>query len=204
MFIREGTHFCFTKAEVTALLAHASADEMRPLVYSVGLFPSKGVAVATDGHRLAALASYDGEVCEEGADYIVPRFPLATAAKACPSKGIIAIHNGQITVYEDASTLPLPGMELAALQFHGPTDPYPPWESLVPSMHKPNPVAAIGFNAEYVASLAVVAKACENAECVLYVPEGVLDPTLFVMGEWRVIIMPIRHAATTAKAASNG
>jgi hypothetical protein len=120
---------------------------------------------------------------------------IATAAKACPPKGIISVVNGQIDVYEDASTLPLDGMALARLPFVGPTEPFPPWESMIPRLHKTASAPAIGFNAELLAGLAAVAKACDGPECIMHVPETAEGPALFLIGEWRVVIMPLKSEA---------
>ncbi len=197
MFIRNEQLF-LKRPEAAALLAFACKEADRPHIHGVHFEPASGHAVATDGHRLAALSAADGEV-SEGAPFTVPFLTMQTAVKACPTAGLISVKNGEITVHADEQVSLLADDSLATLPFVAPSTDFPPWLGIVPALYRGDVgTPSIAFGADLLASLALVGKATEDATCVMHVPPSALDPALYVMKEWRVVIMPRRHGEEAA------
>lgn len=200
MFIRTSA-FCLSKHEASAMLAFASDDETRRRVYGVGFFPAQGRAVATNGHHIAELSSHDGATADEGAPFIVPRPPLAMAAKVCGARGVLSIVNGEIALYEDETILPGAGFELATFAFESPAgEAFPDYEATIPSRRGDPHTAALALNPADLALLATVAKACELKTVILHVPEDQDAPILMTIEEWRIVTMPMK--AEPAKGAA--
>lgn len=90
-----------SKHELSALLKHASDDETRTHLACVHLDDDLGLAVATDGHRLAVLSRAPlgsngieaAQRSKSGVD--VSRASLATVIKLCPAGGSAELSFGE-------------------------------------------------------------------------------------------------------------
>jgi hypothetical protein len=79
-----------SRAELRALLAHASKDQTRPHLYGLFIAVDAGFVAATDGHRLAVVRADEG-VTDWGNDkgHIIARSAIETAVKVARAKGEI-------------------------------------------------------------------------------------------------------------------
>lgn len=197
----------FTKSELRALLAHASDDETRPHVAAVYFDGRDKLAAATDGHRLAVCV---GEGEARTWISLVPRAVLDTAVKTAKAESFV-LHFAVRTIEAFGKAPKFGGntaSRLATFTYDAPKDDalsFPPFRQIM------TPAAAngviTGFNAEYLADLALVqraAKETSNACGVLFcAPDALLAPAKCIIGSWTVMIMPMRvendDAATLAE-----
>lgn len=181
------TQVSLTKAEFTALLAHASTDETRPNRFGVYFDAPRMRGVATDACRLA--------ICEGEGDkgewtYLVPRDAAMVALKAKGAETfVITPANGDIAAMDKANrkvgTFPAP-------QAHGAE--FPPYEHVAtaaPSSH-----VRQAFNTKYLGDLRYVTDAALQSSqwqsITCYPAEDELSPAQFRVKNWTVYLMPAR------------
>lgn len=176
--------YLFTSPEIRALLAVASRDDARVNLCCIGLDPSQGSAIATDGHRLlaASVKPLDGAPTWKRIATL-PRAVADAAATAAGTRGIVIVIAKLAADGEpDAWTLhaikdrtmadmvageiagggsppvDAPAVAGAAATFQAPATgaTFPPWRAVMP---KTNPApadggTAIGLNGAYLADAA--------------------------------------------------
>ena len=199
------TTWKFTKAELIALLAHASTEPMRESLYGLVLEASLGRAFATDGHRLAMvtagarLASQDATKTRA----IIPTDVLAQVVKLAGKKDIVRITPNCTTVKVEVSCVDRWQNETPGPSFTGPlgaADNCPPVDEVLPAYAQNHTGTVAGINTAYLADLELVARASSEhrlAGVMLYPPS---DPTSPFKAEcnaidgtrWVVAIMPMR------------
>jgi DNA polymerase III sliding clamp (beta) subunit (PCNA family) len=177
-----------TKAEIKAILEHASKDETRPHL-SAALFKlnGKATAVATDGHRLARC-----EVSAAGQsvwECLVPRDALERAAKNASAKDTVSVRPGRLTIGDVA----VPFAENPEVKF-------PPYEQVIPRDRPEKGHGGVALNTAYLASLNVIGKAIDGRtpSARVFAGDGDLDPVVFEVGAggdypWTVVVMPMRQ-----------
>ena len=181
----------FTKAQLKALVAHASTDTTRPHVSSVYFNASEGAAVSTDGHRMA--------VCEgEGRapwTYLVPRDAAETALRAKGAETfILNVATFDVCAFDKANrkiaTIP------AEQPKNGEGKPvaFPPYRQVMSTPSDRG--VSQGCDARYLADVRLVAEAVPSSArtygVVFHPGPGSLDPAIVKVGPWTVMIMPMR------------
>lgn len=196
--------FTLDRKEIVALCAHASTDEMRPHLNGVGFDTSQGRAVATDGHRLAVLEHDASDRCapedRKPTVTIVPLDTMQRAIKAMPRGGTMRVtvtnpDNGTATIV----TVTKEGAEAATIQSTS-IAVFPPYSQIIPPAKAPDEFTLptrVGFNAHYLASLALVQAAAGDKGVDLQTAENALSPMRVTCGRWLVVIMPMRLAHET-------
>ena len=194
----------FSKADLVALLAHASKDETRAHLAAVHFDGYTGRAFAADGHRMA-IRKGDGEApwC-----YVVGRAALEAAAKT-PKAAVYILHpsTGDIVAMSKANA------KLATIQAPHVTDakgarvPVLPVDQIVGAPASSHVRQMV--NPRYLADLVYVADAAGETMVRAYPAADEGDPMQYHVGPWIVEIMPGRldafpteHAADKAALAA--
>ena len=194
----------FSKADLVALLAHASKDETRAHLAAVHFDGYTGRAFAADGHRMA-IRKGDGEApwC-----YVVGRAALEAAAKT-PKAAVYILHpsTGDIVAMSKATA------KLATIQAPHVTDakgarvPVLPVDQIVGAPASSHVRQMV--NPRYLADLVYVADAAGETMVRAYPAADEHDPMQYHVGPWIVTIMPGRldafpteHAADKAALAA--
>lgn len=191
-----------SKAEVRALLAHASTDTTRPHLNAVYFDGRDTVAMATDGHR-GLVAKGTGEAGQWHT--LVPYEALknASAGKAATLRVTVTGMAGSIVALDKK------GAPIATVAYEWPYrestykgvttrehGEFPPLKTVMPRGEKTGSLT--GVNAEYLAGVALVqdaAREASDARCVgaiVLPPSDALGPLKFIVGAWTVTIMPMR------------
>ncbi|HEY5639757.1 MAG TPA: hypothetical protein VIY27_12510 [Myxococcota bacterium] len=176
-----------TKAEVKALLEHASKDPTRKHLCGA-LFKLNGnaTAVTTDGHRLARCeVSAAGQSAWE---CLVPREALERAVKNAGAKDTISVRPGKLTIGD------------VAVPFNEDPDvKFPPYEQVIPRERPEKCHGGVALNPAYLASLHVIGKSIgeRTTNARVFPGDGDLDPVVFEVGAhgdypWTVVVMPMR------------
>ena len=192
----------FTKAQLKALIAHSSTDIARPHVNAVHFDARTLRAVSTDGHRLAIL---DGEGVKGEWSYLMPRESGETALRAKGAETfILDTVRGDVCAFDKANRKV--GTFEAAQPKHADTKDekgnvvpgtvfaFPPYQQVATAPTVGGDRRRQGFNAGYLADVALVATAAGSPllGVMFYPGEGELDAGIFVTGKWTVYIMPMR------------
>lgn len=204
------TNWHFTRAELRALLAHASTDTTRIGMCAIGLDVVKGAATATDGHRAAKVwgerVNYDSAVVPDRV-LIVDRTAVEWAVKLAKRDDQVIMTTRRT---DDPVTITV-GIHIST--HHLINASHPPVDQVIPQHEiKGHTGVAAGINAGYLADLALISDACppivrEKARgkkekiydtLTLFPPKKELDPWLARISckqnttEWAVCIMPVR------------
>lgn len=198
----------FTRAELVALLAHMSTDQTRFNLCSLGLNVATGEANATDGHRGVQVRGFregHDRAIQPGKIFVVGRSFVEQVVKAATKDVEILI------LCEDPKVSAIVGN--AAFEGNLVDVTYPPLDQVMPKVGeaKKHQGTVGGFNANYLADLAVVTSACppyvkqvgKKKEKVyptltLWPGKSDLDPWLATVRcpqnatDWDVCIMPMR------------
>jgi hypothetical protein len=177
-----------TKAEIKAILEHASTDATRPHLAGA-LFQLNGhaIAVSTDGHRLARCkVPAAGQAAWE---CVVPRAALERAAKTASVKDMISVRPGKLSIGD------------VAVPFEqNPDVKFPPYEQVIPRERPEKCHGGVAVNPAYLASLHVIGKSLNErtTHARVFPGDGDLDPVVFEIGSggdypWTVVVMPMRH-----------
>jgi len=204
------TQWNFSKAELVALLAHMCVDGTRYNLYGRGLDVARGVACATDGHRLAKVwgerVEHDRAVLPTRL-LVVSRETVEQAVKIAKRDDTILIETRRA---EDPVVVRVGQVEIQGRLVDA---DFPPYDSVFPQYdEKKHRGVVSGVNASYLADLNTVVSACppvvvekargkkEKFYNVLrfFAPAKELDPFLARVSckqnatEWAVVIMPMR------------
>lgn len=191
--IFDRTSVSFSKADLVALLAHASKDVTcsRAAVY---FDANTGRAFATDGHRLA-IRKGDGQAPWY---YVASRTALEAAAKTPKAVTfILSPSNGDIVAMSKSSA------KLATIQAPHVTDsknnrvPLLPVDQVVGAPASSHVRQMV--NPRYLADLVHVADAAGETMVRAYPAADERDPAQFHVGPWIVTIMPGRLDACPAE-----
>ena len=206
-FSKIDSTFILSRSELKAIIAHASTDDTRAHLNGVGFDVANGCAVATDGHRLAVLRE---ELCVIGAPFeadtkvtIVRLATLERAAKMIPRGGSLRVQvtspiTATLTALEKSGA---PGAVLNA-EMSDSRDRFPPYVVILPAAVEfgafPLPTR-VGFNANYLADLALVQAAANEAAgkpktligMDVQFPSTALDPMRVTCRSWLVVITAV-------------
>jgi hypothetical protein len=179
-----------TKAQLRALIAHASRDETRPHVNCILLDPVARCAVATDCHRLAILESirFDGD----GSAALLSVESAELACKAATRKGdtidlVIATRTGGRAEIRDANDRERATVAVTCFDAE-----FPPYRQVIPDLDGESRGAPFGVDARYLADVALVQTAAERGGVEVYAAGDSMEGILFRAGPWTVVIMPRR------------
>lgn len=217
------TAITLTRHELVALLAHAQDDETRPHRTCLRFERTADTAhvVATDGHRQAVL----GGRAPGGipAAWSVPRDVVERLIKSCPAKGCVGFchapdrnaagRDALAVVYLDRAPDGGPFGGGAEVPYTPAPDDFPRWRSVMEHPTQNDVGGATCLNADYLAALALVAKAANvgrggNTDAGAKRGEPMrlgievfpaldpLSPVFFRCGaDWTVLICPMRGDA---------
>ena len=177
------TQVSFNKAELRALLAHASTDLTRAALASIFFNAAQCAAVATDGHRIAVCEA-DGE--KASWDYLVPRECAETALRVTKGETfILTPASADIGVFDKANR------RIATIPATQPTGAtFPPYQQI---MREPSARGvAQGINVDYLASAKLIADAVPAATrgAVFHPGPDAQDPVILKIHTWTLLIMP--------------
>ena len=192
---RDGTMgFKLNKSEIAALTAYASDDKSRYSINGVAFDTGDQRVMATDGHRLTTCQAMTLTACDAPKRIaIVPLDFMIDVGKRLKAKEEATFTFGKDTV---AVITP---MGETSYKLHNAT--YPPVDQVIPKHdHKPS-CGVIGFNALYLADVALIGKACEaKSSPIIRFELGPNDisPALMKIAsisrdcEWTIVLMPSR------------
>jgi len=230
MRLTESGSFALTRAELVALMTHASSDITRAHVNSVCFDVGRGRVVATDGHRLAVCLAREAPGPRPDVSYLISLDDCKAAVRSAKQK----VH----TICFDLLKRPekkddVCGVEIRIVDtsmYPDPFDPsfpdalqvrmrprpvnaqFPPIDQVLRKLpHKGQPATSwYAVNASYLADLAVVVKAgacndrCGGVQMFLPEPDDELGPMLACAKgddcDWTVLIMPMRDIDPRAAA----
>ncbi len=204
------TNWHFSRAELVALLAHASTDATRFGMCGIGLDVASGAATATDGHRAAKVwgerVNYDSAV--------VPTQTLVVDRQTIEAAVKVAKRDEEITITtrkEDEPVTVKIGDRVTAT--HLVNASHPPVDQILPKYEaKSHKGVVTGINSAYLADLDLVTYACPPVvkdlprgkkkktypSLMLFPPDEPLNPWFARVScpqnatEWAVVIMPVR------------
>lgn len=184
----------YSKKELAFLIKHSSKDETRLHLNCVHFDNSRGVAVATDGHRLAIKFEKPWEDEPKGlAPVNVPRAEVEAIAKGMNVYQRATFTVDGVTVYQgDDADCPIDykrAVRVADVSF-------PPYRQVLPTAF-PDKTGVVGVQAAYLKDAAMVAAlAGRDGLGVEIVTSGELDPITIcsasVVASFAVVIMPMR------------
>lgn len=186
----------YTKKELQFLAKHASKDETRLHLNCVHFDTSRGVAVSTDGHRLAIKFEKPWEdVPKDLAPINIPRAEVETIAKGMGAHQVAKFTSDGVTVYQDDEA-DSPTDYARPVRVLAPEVKFPPYRQVLPTAF-PTKTGVVGVQAAYLKDAAAVAAlAGRNGLGVEIVTSGELDPITIcaasVVAHFAVIIMPMR------------
>ena len=198
---RDGTMgFKLNKSEIAALTAYASDDKTRNNLNVVFFDTVDQRVIATDGHRLTtcqamtltALAACD--VPKRSA--MVPLECMIDVGKRLKSKGEEAI----FFFAKDTVTVTVSTFMGDAIYKLAEGD-FPPVDRVIPKYKHAPSCGVIGFNALYMADIALIGKACEAKKSPIIRFElgpDTSSPALMKIAsvsrdcEWTIVLMPVR------------
>lgn len=207
------TSIILVKAEIKALLAHASTDITRAHLNGVRIQVQDGVLslVATDGHRLV-VARQAAELPDIG--LTVPSTGLKSGLGMLRRKSDTL----RIEPLDDGDVLlegfdPKEGASLGRIIVKATDLAFPPWQQVVPRHTgegqdgEGSVTQIVNLRPKYLADLVLIERALKDAggpaEDMHVLPGfGDLDPTVFIAGidtEWTVVIMPRRQYPKLSK-----
>lgn len=187
-----------SKADLKALLAHASVDPTRSI--SCVLFDGAPadpcwtlsgapIAVATDGHRMLVLQC-EGTDGSPAPSCKVTRDALATAAKLV-GKGVVSVAGDGLLYVHTAGFQAGPVIPVDATTHE---DAFPPWRQVVPDREREH-VQTVGLNPTYLGALALACAACGSSGVAVH-HGGELDPVVATTAgpsaRALAIVMPMR------------
>lgn len=191
-----------SKSQLRAIVTHSSGDTTRPHVNAVYFDATTLRAVATDGHRLAIC---EGDGVKGTWTYLMPREAAETALRAKGAETfILDTVRGDVCAFDKANRKV--GTFEAAQPKHADTKDekgnvvpgtvfaFPPYQQVATAPTVGGDRRRQGFNAGYLADVALVATAAGSPllGVMFYPGEGELDAGIFVTGKWTVYIMPMR------------
>lgn len=187
-----------TRAELRAVLAHASTDECRVNLHAVQVDPARRTLAVTDGHRLLAVTADlpEGALAPTAQAITMPRAFLEPLAKgkAKESLRIEWSRDGALTAKVGGVTYTGQASEHA----------FPPWRAVLPSGDGER--ADTGdFNPAYLADLALFCAAGVTSVSITLFAASVSGradiadhPCPAVLrgrsddAQWRLVLMPMR------------
>src|SRR3990172_4977359 len=89
--------FTLNKAELKALVCHASNDDTRACLNALGCFPRDGRIVTTDGHRM--LIRTDRAQARDEQEYVVRLDIAEQALRLLKKDGLVVITRRYVDVY---------------------------------------------------------------------------------------------------------
>lgn len=191
----------YSKKELAFLIKHSSKDETRLHLNCVHFDNSRGVAVSTDGHRLAIKFEKPWEDEPKGLDPVnVPRAEVEAIAKGMNNYQRASFTVDGVTVYQsDEGESPIDykrAVRVADVSF-------PPYRQVLPTSF-PTKTGVVGVQAAYLKDAAMVAAlAGRDGLGVEIVTSGELDPITIcaggLTGTFAVIIMPMRIGGNDQK-----
>lgn len=195
--------FVFTREELTALIAHAGDDEKPELAYVV-LDAVDRRAYASTRHRAAMVHAEAPEPGEEASDQPgsnnvvgLSRASLEKALRVSIPKGA-AIHvtlAGELRIVDrfgadvlraTVATTPLDD----AAPLRRIDRAYPFFGLNPPSLPRTCPV--FNINLRLMGAFSLIGKAAGNRRIDIFPGETNLDPILFRVGSWQVVLMPCK------------
>jgi len=221
MRLTESGSFALTRAELVALMTHASSDCTRAHVNAVLFDVGRGRVVATDGHRLAVCEARGAPGPRPDVSYLISLDDCKAAVRSAKQKvhticfdivrrpekkddvGTVEIRIVDTSIYPDPFDPSFPDALQVRMRPRPVNAQFPPVDQVLRKLpHKGQPATSFyAVNAAYLADLSVVVKAGDNDRCggvALFLPEpsDELGPMLArVRGhdcEWTVLIMPMR------------
>jgi len=204
------TTWHFSRAELIALLAHASTDATRFGIFGIGLDVPQGAATATDGPRAAKVwgerVNYDCAVVPAHT-LVLGRDSIELLIKSARKDDEIMI----TTRKADEPALMQAGPNGAVISARLVDAGHPPVDQVMPQYGPKHTGVAAGVNPDYLADLALVTRACPPVVrdlprgkkerrypgLVLFPPTKERDPFLARVScpqnatEWAVAIMPM-------------
>jgi hypothetical protein len=194
---RDGTMgFKLNKAEIAALTAYASGDKTRYNLSCIAFDTGNQRVMATDGHRLTTCQAMMLTACDASKrTAMIPLDCMIDVGKRLKAKGEEAI----FFFAEDTVTVSTP-MGDATYNLVGGN--FPPIDQVIPKYKHAPSCGVIGFNAFYMADIALVGKACESRSPIIRFELGpdTLSPALMKIAsasrncEWTIVLMPARLA----------
>ncbi|MFZ5893406.1 MAG: hypothetical protein ACOY0T_20260 [Myxococcota bacterium] len=195
--IRDG--FLLTKSDVEALCAFAGSDERRPDLTHIAFEPSGGRVYASDGCTLVRITMNRSEYTQSDAPlrFGVPRKTLkerARAMRAAERLSVCRVEGDiEIGVRESATG------ELVVTRDRFELDPelaLPDYEQAIPEHRYEQRGASSAFNAEFLARLVLVQRACQANGLDFFAPLAPLAGTVFegsnAQASWLAVVMPFR------------
>ena len=193
---RDGTMgFKLNKVEIAALTAYASDDKTRYNLNVIAFDTSDQRVMATDGHRLTTCQAMTLTACDVPKRVaMVPLDCMIDVGKRLKAKGEEAIF-----VFTSDSVIVSTPMGDATYKLA--EGKFPPVDQVIPKYKHAPSCGVIGFNALYMADIALIGKACEAKKSPIIRFElgpDTLSPALMKIAsvsrdcEWTVVLMPAR------------
>lgn len=194
--------FILTRAELAALAEFACVDKTRTHIHAIEFRSERdsAVASATDGHTLALVRGKLGGV--PPTRLLVPLPAIEQAIKLIKGQAEAIVGADAITIHAQgfgfASATPPAVIPYKALD-----EAFPPYHQVIPAPCSEDGVAS-SYNANYLARLAVVGKACSlprsghAPQVIVSAVRDPLDPVRFDLAakdyasDWTVVLMPMR------------
>lgn len=200
--------FELSKAELVALVAHASADKAKLNQTLLVLDPVEGRAHATDGHRLATVATDNpSTACPDlVSTHAAPRslVPRDVADRLAKTKGCAYVRffhgAGRAQVFDKFHDLKaeVPYIDCAAALEAAKTATPSIHLFLADQPHAEPATLAFAVNPRFLADLALVQGAIPGEpEGEFRTPDDELAPLVWRFGAWRVVMMLIRLPASS-------
>lgn len=178
----------YNKAELTFLVKHSCKDACRENLNVIQFDNARGVAVATDGHRLGFRYSEPDVSDSIQLPLNIPRSEVEAIAKSLDKDQTASFDSGGVTVWASPETQAYwRPVKVADVKF-------PPYDQVLPTSFPEN-TGVVGISAAYLKDAMAVAKLAGGLG-VEIITSSELDPvTICARGEsctYAVVIMPMR------------
>jgi len=187
--------FKLSKLEIATLVAYACDEKYRVNINGVAFDTGDQRVMSTDGHRLTTCQAMTLTACDVPKRIaVVPRDCMVDVGKRLKAKGEEAI----FFFAKDTVTVSTPMGDATYKLVPG---NFPPVDQVIPKYKHAPSCGVIGFNALYMAEIALIGKACEakNAPIIRFElgPDD-KSPALMKIAstsrdcEWTIVLMPAR------------